>query len=72
MYDNIKSCVSINGHMSELFNCQVGLREGENLSPILFSFYLNDLKEHLTSNSEGLSLKHTVTGLEEMFHLFPC
>ena len=56
--------------MSELFSCQVGLREGENLSPILFSFYLNDLKEYLISKSEGISLKYTASGIEQMLHLF--
>ena len=70
MYDNIKSCVTINGRISELFSCQVGLREGECLSPILFSFYLNDLKDHLILNSEGISLKHNAHGIDQLFNLF--
>ena len=70
MYDYIKSCVSLNGNMSELFSCQIGLREGDNLSPILFSFYLNDLKDHLMTYSEGISLKHDAYGIEQLFHLF--
>ena len=54
MYNDIKSCVSINGQISPMFPCQVGLREGENLSPILFCFYLNDLNDYLCSHADNL------------------
>ena len=36
MYSDIKSCVSSNGDCSEFFHCMNGLRQGENLSSILF------------------------------------
>ena len=47
MYQNIKSCVSLNGESSSYFVCENGVRQGENLSPILFSIFLNDLESHL-------------------------
>ena len=47
MYTNIKSCVFVNNKYSPMFPCEVGLREGESLSPILFSFYMNDLYRYL-------------------------
>ena len=34
-------------------NCNVGVRQGENLSPLLFSLYLNDLEEFLASKRVG-------------------
>lgn len=40
MYSDIKSCVSINGDMSGFFQCTAGLRQGETLSPVLFSIFL--------------------------------
>ena len=35
MYDNAKSHVSDNNNLSDPFPCQVGVRQGENLSPLL-------------------------------------
>ena len=47
MYQNVKSCVSLNGESSSYFACENGVRQGENLSPILFSILLNELESHL-------------------------
>ena len=33
MYTEIKSCILLNGVKSEYFNCEKGVRQGENLSP---------------------------------------
>ena len=49
MYKNIKSCVKYNGQCSESFFCLSGVRQGENLSPLLFSLFLNDLDTFLQS-----------------------
>jgi hypothetical protein len=46
MYQNIKSCVSKDDLVSMFFDSTFGVRQGENLSPILFSIYLNDLEQH--------------------------
>ena len=48
MYKDIKSCVSYNGETSAFFACKNGVRQGENLSPLLFSLFLNDLESHLS------------------------
>ncbi len=47
MYHNIKSCVMVNQEMFDTFMCNVGVRQGENLSLLLFAFYVNDLQEKL-------------------------
>ena len=44
MYKNIKSCISYNNSTSDYFPCEVGVRQGENLSPFLFALFLNDLE----------------------------
>ena len=53
--ENAKSCVRL-GHMkSEFFISNVGVRQGENLSPILFSMFLNDLSEFISHAYDGLN-----------------
>ena len=47
MYNNIKSRVTTNAGSSEFFSCNVGVRQGENLSLFLFSIFLNDLQDYL-------------------------
>ena len=44
MYKGIQSKVVANGTYSEWFECTVGVRQGENFSPFLFSLYLNQSK----------------------------
>ena len=50
MYNNIKSCIKLDGHFSPNFVSEMGVHQGENLSPNLFSLFLNDLETHLRSN----------------------
>ena len=46
MYSNIKSCVMVNQKLSDTFMCNIGVKQGENLSSLLFAFYLDDLQEN--------------------------
>ena len=50
MYQDIRSCVTVNGECSQFFNSYIGVRQGENLSPMLFSIFVNDLEEYLIEN----------------------
>ena len=57
MYQNIKSCISHNGILSNSFLSEIGVLQGENLSPTLFSIYLNDLQSFISSKgSVGVEL----------------
>ena len=42
LYLNIHSCIRVDGLWSEYFNNNLGLIQGELLSPILFALYVND------------------------------
>ena len=66
MYEFAKSCVSVNGKYSDSFACNIGVRQGENLSPLLFAIFLKDFREFLSDKFEGLiSLDEHVQGMED-------
>ena len=57
MYCNIKSCVSLCGSFSSFFSCENGVRQGENLSPVLFALFLNDMQTYIESRGvHGIEL----------------
>ena len=62
LYKNAKSCVRVNGRISEYFACNVGVRQGENLSPLLFTIYLNDFEYYVSRQYRGLAqLSHDIS-----------
>ena len=54
LYNAAKSCVRVGSELSGFFPCNIGVRQGENLSPLLFSLFLNDFELHLSHNYQGL------------------
>ena len=58
MYEKVKSCVSYGGKCNDFFPCEMGVRQGDNLSPLLFNIFLSDLKSYLVNKYNGLSNIH--------------
>ena len=57
MYQNIKSRIKHNGYLSSTFMSEIGVRQGENLSPLLFSLFLNDLQTNMVAKgATGIEL----------------
>lgn len=54
MYTKDKLCVKINNKMTDFYNSEVGVRQGDVLSPNLFKFFINDLPEILQQNSKSV------------------
>ena len=54
LYNSAKSAVKLSINIGAFFNCEIGMRTGNNLSPVLFALYLNDLQEFLTKAYNGL------------------
>ena len=53
MYRDIKSKVKYDNKLSNDFSSHLGVRQGECLSPFLFSMYLNDLENELIQKGAG-------------------
>ena len=63
MYKNVKSKVKMYNMLGNEFFCSLGVRQGECLSPLLFSLFLNDIEDKfIQSGFEGLD--------EDMFKLY--
>ena len=57
LYKSAKSCVKSHcGQISQLFPSLIGVRQGDNLSPLLFALYVNDLERELLKKCNGLKL----------------
>ena len=57
IYKSVKMSVKCNSKLTESFSNSIGLRQGCNLSPILFSLYINDLHDAISnSDARGIQL----------------
>ena len=50
MYENVKTCITVDRFYSDFFQNQVGLMHGEVISPILFAIYVNDCEMEFLNN----------------------
>ena len=48
----------MNRKSTDFFVCMSGLRQGENLSPILFSLYRNNLEKMFEDESNGIEIEY--------------
>jgi len=56
LYNNVKCCVKYEGLLSSFFDCKNGLFQGEVLSPLLFSSYVNDCEmQFVTDNCPSIN-----------------
>ena len=54
MYENIKACVKLNNQLSKSFTSNIGVRQGDNLSPLLFAIFINDFEQFISTKYYGL------------------
>ena len=68
MYNSVKSRVKYCNELSSEFECHLGVRQGECLSPFLFSMHLNDIENILIEKGlDGINVQHF-----KMFFDFIC
>ena len=61
LYLNPKSRVILNDYETEYFECPIGVKQGDCLSPTLFSIFINDLASEIRSIDIGVKLEENLT-----------
>ena len=71
MHDAAKSCIKVGNNLSDVFHCNIGVRQGEHLSPILFAMLINEFKNNLSTQYNGVHLNQLYnTDIELQLKLF--
>ena len=61
LYSNPRSRVILNEHETQYFDCPVGVKQGDCLSPTLFAIYINDLAIEIKNSNIGIILNENLT-----------
>ena len=61
IYQKAKACVKLGNIISKSFLCNVGVRQGDNISPLLFSLFINDFKHFISKRYKGLTCISTLS-----------
>ncbi|CAG2196515.1 unnamed protein product [Mytilus edulis] len=56
LYNNVQSCIKLNGLLSDWFPVNTGLKQGCIISPLLFNFFINDLIDEVKKLNVGISI----------------
>jgi len=63
LYKDVKCSVRLQGHYSEWFDVNVGLKQGCLLSCTLFNMYINDLASNINSLNKGINIHNEKVSL---------
>ena len=68
LYANPKSRVILNEFETEYFDCPIGVKQGDCLSPTLFAIFINDLASEIKESKIGVNLN--VEGMPHTEYIF--
>ena len=54
MYQVVKSCIRYKSSVSQLFSSEIGLKQGDPSSPLLFMFFINDIIQNINSDLDNI------------------
>jgi hypothetical protein len=63
LYDNAQCAVKVNDFISPWFNVNTGVKQGCNLSPTLFSIFINDLANEINALQCGVCVDESVVSI---------
>ena len=49
IYSKAKSCIRKDNMIYDYYMCNIGVRQGDNLSPVLFALFINDFTEYVST-----------------------
>ena len=58
LYKNPKSRVILNDLATDWFQCPIGVKQGDIISPTLFAIFINDLAVALTESDLGIKIEN--------------
>ena len=69
MYSKLRSCVKVNGGITDYLNCTIGTRQGCITSPKIFSLFINDLVSYLNNDSgRGIFVSNEINCLNMLMY----
>ena len=54
MYQVVKACIRYKSSISQFFSSEIGLKQGDPSSPLLFMFFINDITQNINSDIESI------------------
>lgn len=70
IYEKSKSRITTTEGSSAFFPCNSGVRQGDNLSPFLFTMFLNDLENYLHQHNAGIAVDYNDEDISVYLKLF--
>ena len=70
LYRKTKACVDVNGSLTDVFECRVGVRQGDDLLLLLFVIFMNDFLEYVSSKFTDLGLNSGEVTMQVLLKLF--
>ena len=64
MYSNITAGVRLSNGITDLFQSKIGVRQGCNLSPILFNLFINDTVDSVGNGQNTLYLPEKLNNIQ--------
>ena len=54
MYQVVKACIRYKSSISQFFSSEIGLKQGDPSSPLLFMFFINDITQNINSDIKSI------------------